>query len=555
MSKPNMRTLLIPCAGGLPIDMQAEFGPVPAAALPIGGGIVLEKLLDQVVDHYDRILIAFAEQIPIVNKICKGISSKIEILEVGRTESIAATILRMADALSGDEKLITVQMGDAFHGKAGPFADSISVCEDRFNSRWITIRLGSDGLIDQFVLPGTSKVTSQDVVFAGKFSVDRPQDFFELLRAKCPGGVGRAESLYLALKEYFNANGKCPRVEAKDWQDFGYLKSYYHFRRTSGFNERQFNSVKFDGQRSTIIKTSSDRDKFLNEIRWYKQIPSDLAYLVPRIYKVQESDPIQVEMDYSAGIPLDQLWLYSRVDLDVWDQIWDHIKFTLDSFSERGKRDHPQSFAQASQQIYLDKTFERMKQYLSQTEFAPLTTGDVYINDRKAPNLVSIQTIIKEVASSEEFVAGYRPSILHGDLCFSNILYDSRLDKLTLIDPRGSFGVPGIFGDLRYDLAKLFHSSFGRYDFLSNGHFELNFVGNRYFLKEIIDSHQSEVGEFIANLIRDHSGPSYWQIEFVAGLLFLSMVPFHSEKPKSQMAFVLRGLELLQQALDLRGNS
>ncbi len=548
-----MRALLIPCAGGLPIDMQAEFGPVPASSLPIGGGIVLEKLLSHVVDEYDQILIAFAEPFPIVNSICKRVSEKIEILDVGQTDSIASTLLKMADSLSGKETLITVQMGDAFHAKAGPFKDSVSVCEDRFNSRWVTIRMRPNGMIDHFVLPGSGKAASQDVVFAGKFSVANPGEFFALLKECCPDGKGRADSLYLALTDYYNAKGKCPTVDEREWQDFGYLKSYYHFRRTSGFNERQFNTISYDARRSSITKLSRDPDKFLNEIRWYQQIPPELAYLTPRIYRVRDVDPIQVEMEYSAGIPLDQLWLYSRVDLDVWDQIWEHVKDTLDAFSSIGRTAHPKPFEAQVKIMYLEKTMERMKSYLSKKEFSPLVSGEVFINGTQVPNLTDAQQVVKEIVLSQDFLSGYKPSILHGDLCFSNILYDSRLDKITLIDPRGSFGTPGIFGDLRYDLGKLLHSSTGRYDFLSNGHFELGSTGNEFTLNELIDLRQVEVGEFMTNLIRDYAGPAFWQIEFVAALLFLSMVPLHMDKPKSQVAFVLRGLELLQKALSARG--
>jgi hypothetical protein len=66
--------------------------------------------------------------------------------------------------------------------------------------------------------------------------------------------------------------------------------------------------------------------------------------------------------------------------------------------------------------------------------------------------------------------------VMHGDFCFNNILYDLHGGIVRLIDPRGSFGdkCPGIFGDCKYDLAKLAHSGIGRYDYLVNGLFSLS---------------------------------------------------------------------------------
>ena len=54
-------------------------------------------------------------------------------------------------------------------------------------------------------------------------------------------------------------------------------------------------------------------------------------------------------------------------------------------------------------------------------------------------------------------------SIMHGDFCLSNILYDLRSRICKLLDPRGSFGASGIYGDPRYDVAKLYHSVYGLY--------------------------------------------------------------------------------------------
>ena len=46
-----------------------------------------------------------------------------------------------------------------------------------------------------------------------------------------------------------------------------------------------------------------------------------------------------------------------------------------------------------------------------------------------------------------------------------------------MLDPRGSFGASGIYGDPRYDVAKLYHSVYGMYDFITNDLFHVSVDG------------------------------------------------------------------------------
>ena len=46
-------------------------------------------------------------------------------------------------------------------------------------------------------------------------------------------------------------------------------------------------------------------------------------------------------------------------------------------------------------------------------------------------------------------------------------------ETLKILDPRGNFGIDGVYGDIRYDIAKLMHSIIGRYDFIINDLFAI----------------------------------------------------------------------------------
>ena len=68
------------------------------------------------------------------------------------------------------------------------------------------------------------------------------------------------------------------------------------------------------------------------------------------------------------------------------------------------------------------------------------------------------------------------PCLIHGDLQFQNILYNPQKEKFLLIDWRQDFAGHTNFGDLYYDLAKLYGGIKMNYDYIMKDlyHFEQN---------------------------------------------------------------------------------
>lgn len=138
------------------------------------------------------------------------------------------------------------------------------------------------------------------------------------------------------------------------------------------------------------------------------------------------------------------------------------------------------------------------------------------------------------------------PCYLHGDLCFSNVLYDSRADNIKIIDPRGinADNELTLLGDQKYDLAKLCHSFIGLYDFIIADNFEI--TENEQIGVEL----SFDCDEQILAM-----ADVFWQREFIPNfdnrdilpltvLLFLSMLPLHSDKPLRQKAMLANALRL-----------
>jgi len=136
--------------------------------------------------------------------------------------------------------------------------------------------------------------------------------------------------------------------------------------------------------------------------------------------------------------------------------------------------------------------------------------------------------------------------VIHGDLCFSNILYDFRSAVCKFIDPRGSFGTAGVIGDPRYDVAKLYHSVYGLYDFITNDLFHLrqDVSGN-----VSVDIRHRPLHRQILERFERVFFPRYdrREILLITGLIFAGIPALHYDKPQRQVAMFARALEIFGQ--------
>jgi hypothetical protein len=137
------------------------------------------------------------------------------------------------------------------------------------------------------------------------------------------------------------------------------------------------------------------------------------------------------------------------------------------------------------------------------------------------------------------------PSFLHGDFCFSNILFDFRAGRVKTIDPRGTdaLGRPSRFGDLRYDLGKLAHSVLGLYDFIVAGFYLLQAEGCDLAFRVLSERCLPVQRLFIHTPFAGRL-PAQWQCYPVMVLLFLSMLPLHADDPRRQQALMANGIRL-----------
>ena len=116
---------------------------------------------------------------------------------------------------------------------------------------------------------------------------------------------------------------------------------------------------------------------------------------------------------------------------------------------------------------------------------------------------------------------------------------------MRIIDPRGKFGTFDIYGDKRYELAKLLHSLEGGYDYIIEDMFDLSIRDNciNYKLRR---SNNIACNAFKKVFVINKSFKE--ELRLIEATLFLGMIPLHSDSLRRQYAMMATGIQLLSKA-------
>jgi hypothetical protein len=204
--------------------------------------------------------------------------------------------------------------------------------------------------------------------------------------------------------------------------------------------------------------------------------------------------------------------------------------------------------AQDLESVYSDKTWKRLD-VLRQQEpqwNSLLMTETILYNGYSLRNIPLLEKPLQRQINKLAHSAVV--NIIHGDFCFSNILFDINNQIIRLIDPRGSFGRKGIYGDARYDIAKLRHSVTSLYDYIVADMFDLQVADGKFNSTIYINGAAQEVAASFDQMIVD-AGYNLTDVSLIEGLLFISMLPLHKGHPQRQLMMFLTGLSLLNEAL------
>lgn len=331
-----------------------------------------------------------------------------------------------------------------------------------------------------------------------------------------------------------------------DWYDLGHTSGLIKAKNML-FNARCFNSISVDTECGLLTKTSTKVQKLEDEALWYLNLPDDLKIFTPRFVSFNKDNSSASLTQELYGYPsLQELYLSGEVNLEDWNYIIKLLFNLHKKFENYTSETNPN----ALKWLYYDKTKERLGDLRKQNPYwnKVLDREFEYINGKKYRGVASLKDGI-DICVQALCKTGTE-TIIHGDYCFSNILFDSSNYCFKLIDPRGRLNAePTIYGDPRYDIAKLRHSVAGLYDFIVHGLFKLK-EDKTGFEYEIKTSADYSILERIFDKYAALNGYNPQEIKFIEGLLFLSMIPLHKDNFSRQKIFYLKAVELLNLSIE-----
>ena len=546
MNYDNIHVLIL-SAGKIEKELESIFGSIPSGLIPLHGKPVIFRIIDKLLkEGFKKISITTGFKKEILEKIISEQYEgrmKINFVTTSFEKPPGNSILTAIEKIQ-ESKLLVI-LGDTL------VENELSELIQKNNDFVLTS--------NNFEIPEnwcvvTSKGGKLDLVFDKKKDLEKTDEQYALV------GVYHFDDL-TSLKHAYAKFNHQERIEISDlikkykeqkvisapiceqWYDAGHVENYFVSKQML-LKARYFNSLRFDRSLEIVTKTSENAEKLIDEIEWYKQIPADLSKLIPKIIDFNQSKKPALKLEYIKHPTLAELWLYSDFSSKLWMEILEKLFEILNQFKKHTNSVDVDDY----DFIYKTKTENRINELISSNEsFKQMLKSDtLFINGKKYRNWSAIKEEIG--LKTDELYHEKDNCLIHGDLCFSNIFCSFKNKDFKLIDPRGRWG-NGMFGDLKYDVAKIRHSVVGGFDTITNGLCFASLTENNQITMKVFEpkNHQ-EVCKYLDELIQNQWNLD--EIKLIEGLLFISMLPLHKDHFERQLALYSVGIQRLNEVLD-----
>ena len=544
MDSKEIRVLVL-SAGKIDSELEKIFGKIPSGLIPLNGKPVIFRIIDKLLDEGIRkisITVGYKKEIleKIVSEQYKD-QCNIEFIPTdfnkppGNSIKTAIDFCRerklliiLGDTLIENDLSELIKKDENFVITSQEFIDSKNWCivtkkDGKIEGIFDKEELNKDQ--NHYALVGCYFFNHLDILkkILNEFDVEERLEISTIIKK-----LKKEENIVTEL--------------AQKWHDVGHLENYFSTKQFV-LKTRYFNSLQFDDLGENVVKTSQDNTKLINEINWYKNIPNDILELVPKIKDSDVSNNPFIKLEYVKHPTLSELWLYSDFPYEFWKKIIQGLLDIIQTFKKHKENVSEQEYYS----IYFQKTVDRIDELINNNKIFKEIFDDAYIsvNGIKLKNWSLIRDKIEQ--RIDELYNKDDNCLIHGDLYFSNILYDSGTNKYKLIDPRGRWG-NGISGDIKYDIAKIRHSVVGGFDTITNGLYTVT-----YEKTSGIDINVFEPTNYqIISKELDTQIEKYWnldEIKMIEGLLFISMLPLHEDNFERQLAFFTIGIKRLNEIL------
>lgn len=507
--------ILIASAKYLPIEFQIELGKLPPTFLPIGNKRLYEYQVKLFSSLNEKIILSLPQSFIIEQADGDRLNQlNVDIIFVPDGITLGESIIYCLNMLMPLGESIRILHGDTYFNNLKFQSNALAVSQAESSYDW--------EFLSTDYKSNNNLIYNDNTILCGYFEIDKPYNFIQ--------SVLKSNFSYIDGLKLYSKGNPFTIVEYHNWIDLGSVASYFHFKK-SITTQRAFNDLKIEN--GYFIKSSDMPLKIEGEINWFKNFPSTLDLKLPRFIGLNSNS---YKTEYLYLSTLSELFVFGKLPNFVWKKIFNNLRIFLNQL-------HSYQSDKESKFDFLTKTTDRLQNFISDKDFDIKSIWkfeDIEISLDKM--LKDINLVIRPNSSN---------SFIHGDFCFSNIMYDFKSEDIKTFDPRGVDFDGNItpFGDARYDYAKLFHSCIGLYDFIIAGFYECDIVDNKinFYIKapNSIDLIQNEFLQMLCNA-------DIKELYAITIHLFLSMLPLHSDNKNRQMALFANAFRLYKDFLNLR---
>ncbi|SEC12566.1 hypothetical protein [Paenibacillus sp. GP183] len=330
-------------------------------------------------------------------------------------------------------------------------------------------------------------------------------------------------------------------INSKSMLDISIYSNFMHFI-SGSFDARFFNSLQ--GDEITVVKSSTMKAKISSEYHFYHLLPENMKMWFVLPYNYNETDTTaSYTMERYNMSDMAIKWIHGSVGVDAFDRFLKKVFYFVKNRNQ--KEVLHGDYNKKANSLYIDKLDDRLEQlkahklYKNFDNFVSSGTSFNSIDEILDKYKGLYDLVVKKYKFEHVAVIG------HGDLCFSNMLYDNETALLRLIDPKGALEEEDLWTNPYYDIAKLSHSVCGLYDFFNSGLYNIT-LGDDFRFKLTIDFDNSEYVRILKKHLADN-GFNYAVVRVFETSLFLSMLPLHMDNPKKVFGFLLNAINILNE--------
>lgn len=522
-------TGLILAAGKPHEDLSSVFGDTSTGLIPVNGKPAIFYIIEGFIEiGITDVLISVDYQKDKIKKlVSERFSQKLdlEFVESDMTKDPGYSLLLLLKKAENDgpfllnlaDTLTTESYNNFLKDQNTVFTSS----EVDFLDRWCGVETNEEGEVKNFF----ESENERNEVVSGIYFLENTSSL-EVKLKDC--------EISHILKKLDNIRAE----RIKHWYDTGHLNKYYESKKQF-LQTRSFNSVEFNNKLSTIKKKSKRGNVLKDEILWYLTLPEELKAVAPRILSYSFDQDVSLQLEYYGYPTVSEYWLFGNFSLTVWKRVLSKVFDYIELFNSKNGEVRKEDY----EEMYWQKTKNRV-QSIKDSEIRKLLEKEkLLVNGQEVLGWPDLKWKIKKMAIDDLYDRDHN-SIIHGDLHFGNLLFDIKNGILRLLDPRGSWGDNILYGDIKYDLAKLRHSVSGKFDFITNNMFDLHSTKNEINFKfKLFEKVHKDTAKYLDKRLKDQE--ILKEVKFIEGLLFLSMIPLHPESTEKQKVMLGTAMKYL----------